>query len=359
MANNTPFREASVSPLFCGNCTTSHSVPITTPGAESTNNLTRARRLGPRWQGQRQLDTQREHPGVLLEIPSPPKSVSEAPSQPHGLTMGDDVRPIRPAPTTAPGVRMPRQTPAAYNSSHRKAMDGATPLRARKRSNRQWSISLGMAVLTVLSVLAAIAWHVGTKRTNSGAVAMGNTPTALATNSPLILPPSSASVKSTVAAKSEAPRDQSEAVDPADHTPQTRAGQEVHHLIPGPPNKNEPARPDSATNRTIAKDTTYGNANAPVDMANEYLRREGVPRGCAKAMLLLNKAAAKGNVRARNRLASLYAIGNCVPRDPVQAYRWLNAALEANPDNQWAQQNRDLILRQMTAKERSQVRNTE
>jgi hypothetical protein len=28
MANNTLFREASVSPLLCGNCTTSHSVPI-------------------------------------------------------------------------------------------------------------------------------------------------------------------------------------------------------------------------------------------------------------------------------------------------------------------------------------------
>jgi hypothetical protein len=346
MANNTLFREASVSPLLCGNCTTSHSVPITTPGAESTNNLTRARRLGPRWQAQRQLDTQRERPGALLEIPSPPTSVSEAPSQPHGLTMGGDVRPIRPAPTAAPGVTKPLQT-------------AATPLRARKGSNRQWSISLGMAVLTVLTVLAAIAWHVGAKRTNSGAVAMGHTPTALPKNSPQILPPSGASVKSMVAAKSEAPRDQSEADDSADRTAQTRTVQEEHQLIPVPPDKNEFARPDSATNRTSGKATTYWNADAPVDMANEYLRSEGVPRGCAKAMLLLNKAAAKGNVRARNRLASLYAIGSCVPRDPIQAYRWLNAALDANPDNQWALQNRDLILRQMTAKERSQVRNTE
>ncbi len=358
MAHDTPHREASVPPLFCGNCTTSHSVPITSPGAESTNNLTRARRLGPRWQGPRQLDTQREHPAVLLEILSPPKSVSEAPSQPHGLTMGGDVRPIRPARTAAPGVTMPQQTPAIRNSSHTKAMDGATPLRARKESNRQWSISLGMAVLTVLAVLAALTWHVGSKRTNSGLVAMGNTPTALAKNSPLILPPSSASVRNTVAAKNEAPRDQSEVDDSADRIRQTTAGQD-HHLIPGPPNKNELARPDNATNRTSAKAVTYGNANAPVDMANEYLRSEGVPRGCAKAMLLLNKAAAKGNVRARNRLASLYAIGSCVPRDPVQAYRWLNAALDANPGNEWAQRNRDLMLRQMTPKERSQIRNTE
>jgi TPR repeat protein len=120
-----------------------------------------------------------------------------------------------------------------------------------------------------------------------------------------------------VAAKSEAPRDQSEADDSADRTPQTRTVQEEHQLVPAPPDKNEFARPDSATNRTSAKATTYWNADAPVDMANEYLRSEVVPRGCAKAMLLLDKAAAKGNVRARNRLASLYAIGSCVPRDPI------------------------------------------
>ena len=55
MANSTRLRRALDAPLFYGTCgTSSHCVPITTPGAESTNNLTRARRLGPRWQGQRQ-----------------------------------------------------------------------------------------------------------------------------------------------------------------------------------------------------------------------------------------------------------------------------------------------------------------
>jgi TPR repeat protein len=76
-------------------------------------------------------------------------------------------------------------------------------------------------------------------------------------------------------------------------------------------------------------------------------------------MPLLKTAAAKGNVRARNRLASMYAIGSCVPHDPVQAYRWLAAALDVDPRNRWAQQNRDLMLRQMTAEERTQIRNIE
>lgn len=76
-------------------------------------------------------------------------------------------------------------------------------------------------------------------------------------------------------------------------------------------------------------------------------------------MLRLNAAAAKGNARACNRLASMYAIGSCVPRDPVQAYRWMVAALDADPHNQWAQQNRDLMLRQMTAEQRNQIPSTE
>jgi len=36
----------------------------------------------------------------------------------------------------------------------------------------------------------------------------------------------------------------------------------------------------------------------------------------------------------------------------VEAYRWLSSALTANPSSQWAQQNRDLIWRQMTPDER-------
>jgi hypothetical protein len=48
MANSTRLREDLDAPRFYGTCgTSSHCVPITTPGAESTNNLTRAHRLRP------------------------------------------------------------------------------------------------------------------------------------------------------------------------------------------------------------------------------------------------------------------------------------------------------------------------
>ena len=96
-----------------------------------------------------------------------------------------------------------------------------------------------------------------------------------------------------------------------------------------------------------------GDADAPVSLANIYLEGKEVSRSCDKALRLLESAAVKPNVRARNRLAAMYEIGSCVQRDRVQAYRWLNSALAIDGDNSWAQQNRDQTWRQMTVEERT------
>jgi TPR repeat protein len=100
------------------------------------------------------------------------------------------------------------------------------------------------------------------------------------------------------------------------------------------------------------KSTAKGNPDAPVQLADMYIKGDGVPRSCEQAMVLLKTAAEKENARARNRLASLYASGNCVQRNRVEAYRWLSSALVANPHSDWAQQNKDLIWNQMTPDER-------
>ena len=84
-----------------------------------------------------------------------------------------------------------------------------------------------------------------------------------------------------------------------------------------------------------------------------YIKGSGVPRSCEQALVLLKTAAEKENALARNRLASMYATGNCVQRNRVEAYHWLSSALAANPDSQWAQQNRDLIWNQMTPDEQA------
>ena len=96
-----------------------------------------------------------------------------------------------------------------------------------------------------------------------------------------------------------------------------------------------------------------GDTDAPVTLANMYLEGKDVSRSCDQALSLLESAAARKNARARNRLAALYEIGSCVQRDRVQAYRWLSAALEADRNNSWAQQNRDQTWREMTTEERT------
>ncbi len=104
------------------------------------------------------------------------------------------------------------------------------------------------------------------------------------------------------------------------------------------------------------KATAKGNPDAPVQLADMYIKGEGVPRSCEQAMVLLKSAATKENAHARNRLASMYATGNCVQRNRVEAYRWVSAALNANPRSEWAQQNRDLLWEQMTPDERIMAR---
>jgi hypothetical protein len=101
------------------------------------------------------------------------------------------------------------------------------------------------------------------------------------------------------------------------------------------------------------KATAKGNPDAPVQLADMYIQGDGVPRSCEQAMVLLKTAAEKENARARNRLASMYATGTCVQRNRVEAYRWMSSALTANPNSEWAQQNRDLIWQQMTPDERA------
>jgi hypothetical protein len=315
VASNTCFREAFNSLLFYGTGgTSSHCFPITTPGAQSTNNLTRARRLGPRWQRQLQ-------------------------------SIAVDAGPSHQAPTADCVATIPPTRQTAADTPRSALVKGIALLDTKNRARLPWETCLALAALTTLILLTGIAFYTRAKHTNPGAVAMtdlGAPPANVQSATPSL---NVGSVQNTASAKSKALRDES---NPSESADRKFASSE-----------REAVRPNLATNRVRAKAVTEGNAKAPVDLANEYLRSEGVPSGCAKAMLLLNTAAAKGNVRARNRLASMYAVGSCVPRDPVRAYRWLSATLSTDPQNQWAQQNRDLLLRQMTAEQRSQIKNTE
>lgn len=103
------------------------------------------------------------------------------------------------------------------------------------------------------------------------------------------------------------------------------------------------------------KATSRGNPEAPVRLADMYIKGNGVPKSCEQAMVLLRSAATKDNAPARNRLAALYANGTCVARDRVKAYQFMSSALAADPSSDWAKQNREQLWSQMTPQERSEA----
>ena len=117
--------------------------------------------------------------------------------------------------------------------------------------------------------------------------------------------------------------------------------------------KAKNASDSAAAAAWLWKATAKGNPDAPVQLADMYINGDGVPRSCEQALVLLKTAAEKENARARNRLAAMYSTGICVQRNRVEAYRWLSSALAANPNSQWAQQNRDLLWQQMNPEERA------
>ena len=136
------------------------------------------------------------------------------------------------------------------------------------------------------------------------------------------------------------------------------AGDQAAAVKPSALGADEMAKAKNASDAAAAaawlwKATAKGNPDAPVQLADLYIKGNGVPRSCEQAMVLLKTAAAKENAGARNRLGSMYATGNCVQRNRVEAYRWMSSALVANPNSQWAQQNRDQIWQQMTPEEQA------
>ncbi len=148
----------------------------------------------------------------------------------------------------------------------------------------------------------------------------------------------------------------------AENTPAKPARRTENSPVPasgaGAPGADEMLKAKNASDAAASaawlwKATAKGNPEAPVQLADMYIKGNGVPRSCEQAVVLLKTAAEKENALARNRLASMYATGNCVGRNRVEAYRWLSAALAANPNSQWAQQNRDLIWNQMTPDEQA------
>ncbi len=91
----------------------------------------------------------------------------------------------------------------------------------------------------------------------------------------------------------------------------------VKKIVPG---AEEMVKADNASDSAAAaawlwKAMAKGNPDAPLRLADMYVKGNGVPRSCEQALVLLQAAAAKGDARARNRLAAMHNSGTCVQRN--------------------------------------------
>ena len=85
------------------------------------------------------------------------------------------------------------------------------------------------------------------------------------------------------------------------------------------PGEQELAKASDASDAAAAaawlwKATAKGNPEAPVRLADMYVKGDGVPRSCEQALVLLQAAADKGNAQARARLAQMNNSGSCAQR---------------------------------------------
>jgi hypothetical protein len=84
-------------------------------------------------------------------------------------------------------------------------------------------------------------------------------------------------------------------------------------------------KPAAAEIRALAE---QGNAEAEYKLGRMYAKGEGVPQDYMQAVEWFRKAADHGNAYGQNAMGTMYAYGTGVPQDYVQAIAWYHRAAE-------------------------------
>ncbi len=136
----------------------------------------------------------------------------------------------------------------------------------------------------------------------------------------------------------------------------------------------EPAKPgqdnreDAAPSKNTARAAKFAHASrqrpaeaaAPEDnpqlqLAQKYIRGQGVRQDCVTGLAYLREAMKRPNAAAASQMGALYATGTCVALDRLAAYRYFSSALEMSPSNAWLARERDELYGQMGSAERRQA----
>ncbi len=172
---------------------------------------------------------------------------------------------------------------------------------------------------------------------NGSQAAPANPPAAGQANPPATAP---ANPAATAAAPPPAQANSAPAQPPAQPPAQTTAASTP------PETAKPPATP--AAERTPESPAAEG-----LEAEGEkYLYGTGVSANCDRARKDLTDAAGQSNEKAQSVLATMYATGHCVPRDPALAYRWFAKALHEDPNNGRLKRDLEVLWNQMSADEK-------
>ena len=95
--------------------------------------------------------------------------------------------------------------------------------------------------------------------------------------------------------------------------------------------------------------------NPQLQLAQKYIRGQGVRQDCVTGLAYLREAMKRPNSAAASQMGALYATGTCVALDRLAAYRYFSSALEMSPSNAWLARERDELYGQMSSAERRQA----
>ena len=126
--------------------------------------------------------------------------------------------------------------------------------------------------------------------------------------------------------------------------------------------RKEPAKPveeaRASKREPAAREEKAAAAPAGDDLVasgERYLYGHGAPQNCGQAVVNFNAAAKQDNPRAMGHLGALYATGECVPLNRIEAYHWFSRALAKDRNNTYLEHNLSMLWREMDAQEKAQV----
>lgn len=332
--------------------------------------------------------------GIRLETPPELAEEASAPehatpvkigsSRPSSSILGLDAEPVRERPQPEPTISGPSflgigAEPAPRAKSYSYLLDYDEP-----RSHRGLWITLG---LLVVAVLVGLQFRTELR---ARALPLYAAVRARVNPQPPAPPTPAAPAPDSAAPQPAAPAPQASATGGNDTLPGAGVTSDVgpqpagSQAAPSKPDDHatsavdektaETAKPDPASTADTApkkkaeRAAKYAPASRPrpaeavapednrlLELAQKYIRGQGVRRDCTTGLGYLREAVKRPNAAAASQMGALYATGTCVPLDRVAAYRWFGSALQMTPSNPWLARERDELYAQMSSSERRQA----